>query len=135
MLSHLELCKFYPALIGALRTLSAGATDPLLLPQQLPFLDNYPKLIKVSHRGHAGIYESLFEEIKSEPVEMSLKVVKKIASLIAEGYAGTFREQAECYLNNGKIKLLLDENPKMFDGVTTNALAVEHQVGFLKIDL
>ena len=70
MLSHLELCEFYPALIAALRMLSAGATDALLLPQQLPFLDHYPKLIKVSHKGLAVIYQSLFEEIKSDSCEM-----------------------------------------------------------------
>jgi len=134
MLSHLELCEFYPALIAALRTLSAGATEALLSPQQLPFLDHYPMLIKVSHKGHAFIYQSLFAEIRSDSCEMSLKVVQKIASLVAEGYAGTFREQAECYLDDGKFKLLLEADPNSMNGVPTNALAVEHQVSILEIE-
>ena len=88
-----------------------------------------PSLAKVSHKGHNAIVEVIFVEIQLSTTSLSVKVIKQVVSVIAEGYQEVFTAQtADFYLKGGKLKELLDANPKCLDGVPTTALAIEHQV-------
>jgi len=128
-LTHLELCEFYPAVIAELKNISTSDSSQVLHPDALGYLEAYPKLIEVSHKGHQAIFVSLFEEISDPETAIAISVVRKVVSLLAEGYAGEFtRQTSKHYLEGGIIKQLLDEDPTFMDGVPINALGVEHQV-------
>ena len=128
-LDHLELCSFYPGIISSLQEASADGAERLLVNRPLDYLDAFPSLAKVSHKGHKAIFEAIYGEIQLPEPPFSIKVVKRVVSLIAEGYQAVFTAQtADLYLEGGKLKELLDNDPKCLDGVTTTALAAEHQV-------
>lgn len=42
-LSHIELCKFYPAMISSLKSVSDGDVEQLLSSAPLPYLSYYKK--------------------------------------------------------------------------------------------
>lgn len=128
-LTHLQLCSFYPAIINELSEISSGeGVDKVLQPAALSYLDSYPTLVSISHKGHKGIFESLFKDVQ-EDEDLQLPFVRKVICIVAESYAGEFRRQTEkFYLGEGVVKKLLDEDSAFLDGVPTNALAAEHQV-------
>ena len=131
-LDHYELCSFYPGIISALKEASKSieGAEKLLVKAPLEYLKDFPSLAKVSHKGHDAIFEAIFVEIQLSTTSLSVKVVKQVVSVIAEGYQEVFTAQtADFYLKGGKLKELLDSDPKCLDGVPTTALAIEHQVG------
>ena len=129
-LTHSDLCLYYPALIEELKSVSAGGVEKILKPETLAYLEPWKALSEVSHKGHRAIFDSLFSELTQVSPDLSQTVIKKVVSVIAEGWAGVFRSQiGRFYLDGGSVKELLKNDPHCFDGVPTNALSSEHQVG------
>ena len=128
-LTHKDLCEYYPAIIEELKNVSGGAVEKILKSDPLECLQPWKVLYEVSHKGHAAIFDSLFEEISSVSPDLSLMVIKKVVSLLAEGWAGVFTAQTgRFYLEGGTVRELLETDSHYFDGVPTNALSAEHQV-------
>ena len=67
--------------------------DLFLLPSPLRFLIKYPRLHKVAHKGFAGIFESLFEELADDDTDIDVISVTGFCSTISLSYAQVFTEQ------------------------------------------